>query len=150
MVIFLDIDGVLHLEFIPGSTPGKVRVNTEHFTHLANFEAVVSDFPGIDIVISSSWRINHSLDELRNNFSNDIAYRIIGVTPVVPTRTLARRELEIKQWLAHAGRSGERHLAIDDWPPLFSQEFDSLFWVNPETAFDADAALALRQILLPT
>jgi hypothetical protein len=150
MIIFLDFDGVLHLEFIPGSTPGKVRVNTVHFTHLANFEAVLRDFPGIDIVISSTWRINHSLDELRSYFSDDIAARIIGVTPVLPTRTVARREMEIKQWLAGAGRSGERYLAIDDWQPLFSQEFDALFWVNPETAFDDNSSLALRQILLQT
>lgn len=147
MLIFLDFDGVLHREFIPGSTPGRVRVNTHQFTHLANFEAVVRDFPDIDIVISSTWRINHSLNELRSYFSDDIATRIIDVTPVLPTRTVDRRELEIKQWLVHAGRSGERYLAIDDCSRLFSNEFDALFFVNPETAFDTDAAIALRSIL---
>ncbi|MEC5218673.1 hypothetical protein RCH09_003647 [Actimicrobium sp. GrIS 1.19] len=147
MILFLDFDGVLHLEFIPGITPGRARVGEEHFTHLPAFEAVVRDFPGVDIVISSTWRLRHSLDELRAFFSPDIAGRIIGVTPELPRNHPERREGEIRQWLDGAGRTDEPFLAIDDWPPLFSQDFDALFWVSPEEAFDDAAALRLRAIL---
>jgi hypothetical protein len=150
MILFLDFDGVLHLEFIPGKTPGKARANTEYFTHLEIFEATIRDFPEVDIVISSTWRLRRSLQELRGFFSPDIATRIIDVTPELPKTTADRREREIHAWLKAAGREGEPILAVDDWPPLFSQDCDFLFWVDPETAFDKSAAERLRERLANT
>lgn len=144
MILFLDFDGVLHLEFLPGSTPGKVRANTEYWTHLPRIETVLREFPTIDVVVSSAWRLRHSLAELRELFSPDIARRIIGETPALGMKESDRREKEIRLWLKEAGRQNESFIAIDDWAPLFSDGWPHLFWVSPETAFDDEAAARLR------
>jgi hypothetical protein len=72
MILFLDIDGVMH------------RFNDlaeDHFQFLPRLECVLRDHPHIEIVICSDWRKHHTLDELHAFFSPDIAKRIIGVTP---------------------------------------------------------------------
>lgn len=144
MILFLDFDGVLHLEFLPGLTPEKVRANTEYWTHLPRMGALLREFPAIEVIISSAWRLRHPLVELRELFSPDIAARIIGVTPVLGMREDNRREKEILMWLKDAGRESEPFIAVDDWAPMFSDGWQHLFWVNPETVFDDEAASALR------
>ena len=94
MILFLDFDGVLHPEYDGQATPADVV-----FCHLPRFEAVMRDYPEVEIVISSMWREQFPLDALRARFSPDIAGRIIGATPVTPRidgkYMLARREGEI-------------------------------------------------------
>ncbi|MGA1527066.1 MAG: HAD domain-containing protein [Burkholderiaceae bacterium] len=53
--LFLDFDGVLH------SMSGY---RDEAFCKLPLLEDLISDIE-VDIVVSSSWRFQHSLDELR-------------------------------------------------------------------------------------
>lgn len=51
MILFLDFDGVLHP--ITGSTPFQIAsVNA--------LEVVISQFPDLNIVVSSSWREERS------------------------------------------------------------------------------------------
>lgn len=47
MILFLDFDGVLHTEHDDGPTPDE-----SVFCHLPRFEAVMRDFPTVEIVIS--------------------------------------------------------------------------------------------------
>ena len=70
--LFLDFDGVLHPEFCHES---------RHFSCLPFFEQVLRATADIDVVVSSTWRQQYSLDELRSRFSTDVAHRVIGVTP---------------------------------------------------------------------
>ncbi len=65
MYIFLDFDGVLRR-----LTSEPARFEPEL---LANFESVVRPFIEVEIVISSAWRLEMSLDELRRLFSPDMA-----------------------------------------------------------------------------
>ena len=49
--LFLDFDGVLHPQYDGEPTPKEVC-----FCHLPRFEAVMRRHPGVQIVISSTWR----------------------------------------------------------------------------------------------
>jgi len=73
ITLFLDFDGVLH--------PEPCFDRSRLFCQLPVLEAVLRDFPEVDIVISSSWRELLHLDDLKSLFSGDIAWRIVGVTP---------------------------------------------------------------------
>ena len=74
------------------------------------------DFPYVRIVVSSTWRHQFTLDQLRARFSSDIAVRIIGVTPGVERvegRYLpAQREDEILKWLAQNECEGVQWVAL--------------------------------------
>ena len=98
MILFLDFDGVLHPEYDRQAAPADVA-----FCHLPRFEAVMRDHPEVEIVISSTWREQFPLDDLRARFSPDIAARIVGATPITPRidgkYLPARREGEILDWL---------------------------------------------------
>ncbi len=65
--LFLDFDGVLHPQYDGGPTPKEIC-----FCHLPRFEAVMRQHPGVLIVISSTWRQQFGLAQLRNYFGADI------------------------------------------------------------------------------
>lgn len=97
--LFLDFDGVLHPEFCHES---------RHFSYLPFFEQVLrsSADVDVDVVVSSTWRQQYPLDQLRSRFSTDVAHRVIGVTPEykdlvdVPDSLLGdEREAECHAWL---------------------------------------------------
>src|ERR1035437_4587503 len=124
MILFLDFDGVLHPQYEDQPVPVDVA-----FCHLPRFEAVMRNFPAVQIVISSSWREQFSLDKLRSKFSADVSARIIGVTPVFPSdhpRMVEQRESEIVAWLVAQGRIAEPWLALDDAAWQFKHHRDHL------------------------
>jgi hypothetical protein len=53
-ILALDFDGVTHPEYILGMTPGRYRVNQDYFSQLSNLEAILREFPTIEVVISST------------------------------------------------------------------------------------------------
>lgn len=138
MVLFLDFDGVLH----PISRPAGALALLPHF------EAVIRDYPEVDIVISSAWRLDHSLEELRSFFSADIAKRIIGVTPVFHhLEHQYLRQSEITAWLYDEGREYEAWIAIADSDWYFAPGCRNLVLANEEEGFDEKIARALRKRL---
>lgn len=138
MILFLDFDGVLHPFHRPNGTLVLIPV----------FERVMRDFPQVDIVISSSWREGFSLDELRSFFSDDIARRIVDVTPVLAASEYPHvREAEIAAWRRAAGRVAEPWVAIDDMEAFFSPGCADLISVAPESGFNEATARALRDRL---
>lgn len=142
MILFLDFDGVLHPE-IHGA---------EEFCHLARFESVMRTFPTLEIVISSMWRYEHSLDGLKAFFSADIQPRIIGATAlyeyVEATLSLARREQEILDWLALNNKVSDEWVALDDREGEFQEHRHRLIACDPAIGFDAEIEAELRAILL--
>lgn len=54
MVIFLDFDGVLHPEYIPGASLGKYKTNRDYFSCLPNLENLLREFPDLEVIISST------------------------------------------------------------------------------------------------
>ena len=110
MIIFLDFDGVLHPQFEGQMVPREIA-----FCHVPRFEAIMRDFPAVKIVISSTWRIHFDLTHLREWFSEDIAGRIIGATPLLKIAPLMeKREAEILAWLSAHGQQSAPWLALDD------------------------------------
>ena len=110
--LFLDFDGVLHPPYDGLPTPKEVC-----FCHLPRFEAVMRQHPGVHIVISSTWRQQFGLAQLRGYFCADIAQRIVGITSSYPADGALRlhvREWEILQWLQTHKASHRPWLALDD------------------------------------
>jgi len=145
MILFLDFDGVLHPRYENGPVPVEAA-----FCHLPRFEAVMHDFPEVQIVISSTWREQFSLDKLRTWFSADIAARIVGATPIVPADhpgSLERRESEIVAWLVEQGRSSEPWLALDDSTWQFRYCRDHLVACTSYVGLDGRAEARLRAAL---
>lgn len=120
-VLFLDFDGVLH--------PYGCTID-RYFCRMQTLESWLRQRPEIDVVISSSWREHHPLDELRSFFDEDIQQRVVGVTPILkrgwgdaetshePLQPYAR-EQEVRQWLRECGEPWRRWAALDDQAWLF-------------------------------
>ncbi|MDP2370318.1 HAD domain-containing protein [Rhodoferax sp.] len=149
MILFLDFDGVLHPQYEGQAVPVDVA-----FCNLSRFEAVMRDFPHVEIVISSTWREQFDLDNLRARFAPDIAARITGTTllscqapPPSLVELLARREWEIANWLRALDRSGEPWIALDDAAWQFRRYHHRLVACKSDVGFDAEAASRLRAVL---
>lgn len=136
MILFLDFDGVLH------------GLGRPLFEHLVRFEAFLREFPEIEIVISSSWREDHSLAALRKFFSNDLHARIIDTTPIITTKTPPYprhvRHLEIQQYVTTKVLEPQQYLALDDDPVLFPADCPYLILCEPVIGCDDELVDVLR------
>jgi hypothetical protein len=116
VILFLDFDGVIH-HFFP--LPVEDDKENAYFYYLPVLENVIREFlPLLDIkiVISSSWRKLHSLEKLREPFSEDIRPLVVSSTPVIGTYS---RFEEISQWLDNNNYHDE-WFALDDTSSIFS------------------------------
>lgn len=137
IVLFLDFDGVLHA---PNCRASRL------FEHLARLEAVLGQFPEVDVVVSSSWRVRRTLEQLREPFAPETRQRVIDATPVLPfQRERPHRGLECTTWLAQ-NAPGAPWLAIDDEANLFAPDHPVLI-CNPQRGFDEQSANSLRRHL---
>ena len=120
-LLFLDFDGCMH--------PARCTVD-RYFCHLARLEHWLRHQLGVDIVISSSWRETHPLDETRSYFSRDLQQRIVGATPVIrrdswaqydgePPPVRFEREAEVTRWLHESGAPWRPWMALDDQAWLY-------------------------------
>lgn len=138
LILFIDFDGVLH------------GLNQPRMQHKSRLEALLREFPAIGVVISSSWREIHTLQELAAFFAEDIQPRLLATTPVVryqPPYPRHVRYQEICAYLAHQGHRDIAWLALDDEEILFPPACPQLVLCNPQTGFDAEAEIRLRQQL---
>jgi len=146
MILFLDFDGVLHPE--PCPEDGKF------FCNLSALEAILRDFPAVEIVISSMWRFTHTQVELQALFSADIAERIVGVTPdrcdvsyLFPVVGSYVHHAEIEGWLRQSDRAREPWLALDDSACLFKPFLPNLIRCDPRLGLDRTTGDLLREKL---
>lgn len=155
MILFVDFDGVLR--------PDWARRGEFNPPCLARFEAMLRDFPAIELVISSDWRWQMRRPTLVSLFSPDIGARIVGVTPVMELGDYGVRLREIQHYLKVAAQERKRQasattgiehlppwLAIDDTPELFTPEVigREVLITDPNRAFDADFEARLREALM--
>jgi hypothetical protein len=121
MILFLDFDGVLH--------PDRASVD-ELFCRIGLLQDWLRVRPGVDVVISSSWREVHPIDELRSFFAEDLQARIVGVTPNLKVGDWAQvdgefpparfgRQLEVLQWLRTSSKPWRPWAALDDQAWMF-------------------------------
>ena len=120
-VLFLDSDGVCH--------PFRCPVD-QLFCHLEMLEDWLRRRPGVDVVISSSWREVHPFDEMQSFFSEDVQSRVIGVTPQYARDGWAQvdierpapthvRHIEVLRWLVWSPEPGHPWAALDDEVELY-------------------------------
>jgi hypothetical protein len=116
MIIFLDIDGVVATR----KSYSSYRMDRKWGVSDVPFDTVsvanlnkITDATGAKIVISSSWRAMHKLDELKQIFLNEgITGEIIGITP--DSKYSVSRGKEIHTWLNDKWSSVESFVILDD------------------------------------
>ena len=143
MLVFLDIDGVLHP--YPCS-------DSEYFCWMDNLESVLHTFPHTEVIISSSWREHYDFSALQQLFPKSIQKQIIGVTPVITESSYDEggRELEIVLWLQQQKREHENWIAIDDNIFLFDQYVHKVIECDSMTGLDDEITQKLWLILKST
>ena len=114
MILFLDFDGVLH----------PVVRSKDAFCRLPLLAAWLQEWPGVDVVVSSSWRALVPQRELVDLLGLVVGQRVVGCTPDLPRPTLRRfclaeREQEIGMWLEISWEPQRPWVALDDWALLF-------------------------------
>lgn len=126
MILFLDFDGVLHPLFFRPELPPE---ESKPFCYLPRLAGVLRDFPSVEVVISSTWRLSYDLNQIRERFPVDLQARVIGVTPYFSDdERFGVRQQEAEKWLAEH-RPGSPWIALDDmrtcWPFL-----SNLIWCD--------------------
>ena len=154
MILFLDFDGVLH--------PEIAQRPIDLLNRLPLVEEVMREFPGVEIVISSAWRLKYAnpieaLVELRKHFSPDIASRVVGVTPDHTKMDdhdspegLSRftRHWECEAWMRANRLPGTRWMAMDDRVYMFRPFTEHLMAFDRLVAFTQDHQDSLRAYLV--
>lgn len=143
-IVFLDIDGVLVTQrsfFIrkgelPSCEPSCVAaLNT------------ICEATGAQIVVSSSWRLESSGQDLQKILGEwGVKAIVLGVTPI----GLRTRGAEIEEWMAKAGERApiEGYVILDDCPDMEDDlllhvvETDSVLGLN-----DGDARKAIEILM---
>lgn len=143
-ILFLDFDGVTH--------PEGCRT-ADLFCRLPLIEGVLLRHPHVQIVVSSSWRKNRPLEELRQRFRLELRERVVGCTPLArqdpcePAMGYVR-EIECLTWL-QAHRQDVQWVALDDNPLLFQKDCPNLLAIDGRVGFTEVDALRLDARLQP-
>jgi hypothetical protein len=129
-VLFLDIDGVLHPD---SCDPERQFCFVHNFCETLKLAAPHRDVP---IVISSTWRMDFTIDAMRAHFPVAMNHQIVGVTPdldvIWESSEDRNRQSEIEAWMQDESPDGD-WLAIDDRSSFFRVGCPKLFLVpqNP-------------------
>lgn len=133
-IIFLDIDGVLNSDLWEKSSNHKANnypFNQFDPKAIKLFNKVVNETKA-KIVLSSTWRLNHSLPEMKDIFKSvGIVCDIIAFTPDLKTNNDAIiRGNEILKWCKENEETiGCKHLHYTDFAILDDND-DMLLWQN--------------------
>lgn len=95
VVLFIDIDGVLH------------RNGTETFDRLELFNKILDQFPNLQIILSSTWRLSPNVDFFSSK-TGALFFRIKGCTPHLIDYD---KELEIQSFITNFNVS--RFIIVD-------------------------------------
>lgn len=148
IVLFLDFDGVSHPE---------PCLKSQLFCYMSRIEEVLREYPMVEIVISSSWRDEYSLEQLRAFFAPDMGERVVGATPSFknPSSTWLpgqvpefERQWEIEIWLKGNRSWDTPWLAIDDRPYWFRPNSANLLRTHSLAGFTLDDQVTLRAMLM--
>lgn len=121
-VLAVDFDGVLHPGFRGTFTQAPLLCEWL----LLN--------PEVDVIISSTWRLEHDLAALRKCFPDlRVHSRIIGVTPEASDDRIYARQVEILDWVRQ-NRPASLFAALDDDPLLFVPGCPWLVTTDPREA----------------
>lgn len=117
-IIFLDFDGVVNTFYWTRLPSGEWKNSISTDSIVNNLQAIgwlnelYKEIP-YDIVVTSTWRIGHTTEELQrilwnSGFNKDI--KVIGKTPILHQQ----RGFEIQQWIEDNGFHGKFIILDDD------------------------------------
>ncbi len=145
MFLFLDIDGVLH--------PEHAARTHSSLCKLPLLERVLRKHSDLRIVISSTWRIRLTCEQIARMFSPDLTERVVGVTPrwadiaEADSSHYYVRQAEIEAWLKENGEPWDRWVALDDKPWLFRPFLKNLLTVNSNTGLTEELCRDLEDAI---
>ena len=131
--LFLDFDGVLHPDrySLSNYDPDRVFRNNEIFSQAPILAALLTEYP-CQVIISSSWRFTHSLDEMKEKLPKGIAKNVAGVTGDAYVGPHPRYN-EIKEYLMSHNKSFFSWRALDDAKLEFPNGCTDLILCDPNT-----------------
>lgn len=155
-IIFLDIDGVLNsvqsanmyyrMCIKTGKPFGRRAMREDEFCPIAcsNLRYILDEVPDVNIVVSSSWRIGRTLEELQTLLENIGVpkEKVISKTPRLNTE----RGIEIDSWLmSFAHKENLEFVILDDdsdmahlKDKLIQTDFRTgLTWIEVEKVIEA-------------
>lgn len=142
-LVFVDFDGVLHAE----------DFDADLFRYLPILESVLRDIPEVGVVLTTSWRMDHSFLSLRDRFSRDLRHRVVAATPLLEEGMGdGGRWLEIQAFLLENHLSDAPFAILDDEARLFPAECDPLILTDRSGMSAIDGRLLankIREILDP-
>lgn len=148
-VVFLDIDGVLNSRrtAIAFEAYGRPGFSDEYYLDPIALKLIekLCIITKAKIVISSSWRVGASLEELQHVFK-DYNVSVIGFTPRIYDHTKVRGD-EIQEWLGE--NEGVTHyVIIDDDSDMLPHHIEKHFvQTNLDLGLTADNYYAAGEIL---
>ena len=133
-IIFLDIDGVMNSEvdYLLAEAKGDLETAHEEIHDISKrcislLNDLIKD-TGAEVVISSVWRYNHSVEGLQEIFNKKgFTGKIIGLTPVYK-RNFSLRGNEILGWIKdNKEYLGVYHSDFESYV-IFDDDSDMLYW----------------------
>ena len=145
--LFLDFDGVLHPDrySLSNYDPDRVFRNNEIFSQAPILAALLTEYP-CQVIISSSWRFTHSLDEIKEKLPKGIAKNVAGVTGDAYVGPHPRYN-EIKEYLMSHNKSFFSWRALDDSKLEFPNGCTDLILCDPNTGIATKQILELKKWL---
>lgn len=105
---------------------------------VANLKKII-DYTEAEIVVSSTWKEDLSLDDLIEMWKiRKLPGRIVGTTP----NCCGERGREIQQWFHDQNAESIKYAILDDLPASFflPEQLLYLFIINPYTGLDSETA----------
>jgi HAD domain in Swiss Army Knife RNA repair proteins len=133
--LFLDFDGVLH----PSMCDESKKLCQAPF-----LAGLISEFP-CKIIISSSWRFQHPIDEIKKMLPKVIANCVIGATGDALDGPYQRFN-EIKLYLQVHGKTLADWKALDD-SMEFPDDCNNLIKCNFRTGIESSQLMELKKWL---
>jgi hypothetical protein len=134
--LFLDFDGVLH--------PSLCNDN-DRFSKVDLLSRALTSSP-CQIIISSSWRFQFTLDQLRKMLPISISNLVVDVTGEALNGQYARYN-EIKHWLENKQKPFSDWKAIDDSINEFPPNCPNLIATKSSQGITKDQIIELKQWL---
>lgn len=145
--LFLDFDGVLHPNrySLSNYDPDRVFTSNEIFSQAPVLAGLITEFP-CQIIISSSWRFNYNIDEIKEKLPKAIAKNVVGVTGDAYIGPYPRYN-EIKEYLISRNKSLYEWRALDDSKIEFPNGCNDLILCDPNTGITSKQIQELKKWL---
>ena len=135
-ILFLDFDGVLH---------SSMCDSEKQLSQAPLLAALMTEFP-CRIVISSSWRFQYTLEQIKKILPKAISNQVIGMTGDAFDGTFQRYN-EIKFYLQVHGKTLADWKALDDSHNEFPKNCGNLILCNHITGLGHKQLMELKKWL---